>query len=90
MCTSGAHFTNMNELLIPTWISNSLRYTIWDEIIYKFERRSRWSLGRDKSFHTTLYWACDYLFMLELEWIHVNKKGIPDGNKTDVCEKENK
>ena len=30
----------------------------------------------DKKFHPTLYWSCDYLSMLELKLIHVNKGAI--------------
>ena len=29
----------------------------------------------DKYFHTTLYWACDYLSMLGLKVIHISKSG---------------
>ena len=32
--------------------------------IPKLQRCNRWSLGMDKWFHPTLYWACDYLSML--------------------------
>ena len=35
---------------------------------------NHWSLGMDKSFHPTLYWACDYLSMLRLKLIHVSKR----------------
>ena len=34
-----------------------------------------WSLGMDKWFHPTLYWACDYLSMLGVKFIHVSKRG---------------
>ena len=34
----------------------------------------------DKWFHPTLYWACDYLYMLRLKLIHVSKRG-PAVNK---------
>ena len=33
-----------------------------------------WSLGMDKWFHPTHYWACDYLSMLGLKLIHVIKR----------------
>ena len=29
----------------------------------------------DKLFHLTIYWACDYLYMLGLKLIHVNIRG---------------
>ena len=34
-----------------------------------------WSVGIDKWFHYTIYWACDYLSMLGLKFIHVSKRG---------------
>ena len=33
----------------------------------------RWSLGMDKQFKPTLYWARDYLCVLEFKVIHVSK-----------------
>ena len=36
---------------------------------------NRWSLGMDKQFHPTLYWACGYLSMLGLKLNHVSKRG---------------
>ena len=35
----------------------------------------RWSLGMDKHFHHTHYWACYDLSMLGLKWIRVSKRG---------------
>ena len=46
-----------------------------DLSIPKRQRLHRWRLGRDKLFHPTLYWACNYLSMLGLKLIHVNKRG---------------
>ena len=43
--------------------------------IPKLQRCNRWSLGMDKWFHPTLYWACDYLSMLGLKLNHVSKSG---------------
>ena len=43
--------------------------------IPKLQRCNRWSLGMDKWFHPTLYWACDYLSMLGLKLNHVSKRG---------------
>ena len=40
------------------------------------QRLHRWSLGMDALFHPTLYWVCDYLFMLGLKLIHISKRGI--------------
>ena len=33
-----------------------------------------WSLGMDQLFHPPLYWACDYLSMLEKKLNHKNKE----------------
>ena len=55
--------------LIPAWINNHLRYTVWDEITYPFPNFNgcnRWSLGMDKEFHPTLYNGYNYL-------MHVSK-----------------
>ena len=38
-------------------------------------RCNRWSLGMDKLFHPTLYWAYNYLSMLGLKLTHVSKRG---------------
>ena len=43
--------------------------------ITKLQRCNRWSLGIDKLFHPTLYWACDYLSMSGLKLNHVSKRG---------------
>ena len=43
--------------------------------IPKLQRCSRWSLGMDKLFHLTLYWACGYLSMLGSNIINVSKQG---------------
>ena len=43
--------------------------------IPKLQRYSRWSLGMHTSFHPTLYWPYDYLSMLGIKLIHVNKRG---------------
>ena len=43
--------------------------------IPKLQRCNRWSLGMDKSFHPTLYQACNYLSMLWLKLNHVSKWG---------------
>ena len=43
--------------------------------ILKLQRCNRWSLGMDKLFHPTLYWACDYLSMLGLKLNRVCKSG---------------
>ena len=47
----------------------------WDYLpIHKLQRYNRWSLGMDKWFHPTPYSTCNYLSMLGLQLIHVNKK----------------
>ena len=41
--------------------------------IPKLQRFQHWNLEMDKWFHPTLYWACNYLSMLESKFIHVNR-----------------
>ena len=43
--------------------------------IPKLQRCNRWSLGMDKQFHPTLFWARNYLSMLGLKLNHVSKRG---------------
>ena len=48
----------------------------WNDLsIPQLQQCNSWSLGIDKKFHPTLYWACDYLSMLGLKLIHVSKRG---------------
>ena len=63
--------------LIPAWISNYIHYNVcWIYLtIPKLQWLHHWSLGMDKYFHPTLYWACDYLSMMWLQLIYVNKRG---------------
>ena len=35
----------------------------------------RWNLGKDKLFHPTPYWACNYLSMVKLKLNYVSKRG---------------
>ena len=42
--------------------------------IPKFQRHSRGSLGTDKHFHPTFYWACDYLSMQGLKLTHLSQR----------------
>ena len=52
--------------LIVAWTSNYIHYKMCDEINYPFSNFNgcnRRSLGMDKYFRTTLYWAYDYLSM---------------------------
>ena len=75
-------FYKHDKTLIPAWISNCIHYKVWDEITYSFPNFngwSRWSLGMEKLFHPTPYWACDYLSMLCLKLIHVSKRGLRMG-----------
>ena len=44
----------------------------------KLQRCNRWNLGMNKSFHPTLYCACDYLSMLVLKLIHVSTRYLND------------
>ena len=39
-----------------------------------FQRCNCWSLWMDKQFHPTLYWVCDYIFMMGLQLIHLSKR----------------
>ena len=43
--------------------------------ISKLQCWNRWSLGMDELFHPTLFWACNYLYMLGLKLNHVSKRG---------------
>ena len=51
--------------------------------IPKLQGCNRWSLGKDMSRHHILYWACDYLYMLGLQLIHVDKGGYR--TKTNIA-----
>ena len=42
--------------------------------IPKLERLHRWSLGMDKWFYPTLFWACNYFSLLGLKLIHVSTR----------------
>ena len=44
--------------------------------ISKLQLLHRWSLGIDTWFHSTLYSVCDYLSILGLKLIHVNKSWL--------------
>ena len=58
----------------------------WNYIsIPKLQRCNRWSLGMDKYFHSTLYWACDYLSMLGLKLNHVSKRSYGPVPKQSLC-----
>ena len=77
MSTPGAPFIYHGLTIIPTWISNYIHHKGWDELTHsKLQRLHRWSLGTEKQFHSKLYWACDYLFMLGFQLNHVNKCNI--------------
>ena len=63
---------------IPTWISNYIHQTMWDEIIYRFPNFNGVIIevvGMDTSFHPELYWTCDYLPMLWFKLIVLSKRG---------------
>ena len=59
---------------MSAWLSNYIHYKVWDEITYPFPNFC-WSLGMDKLFHPTIYWAYNYLSMMGLKLIQV--KGAP-------------
>ena len=44
--------------------------------IPKLQRHNRWSFGADKSFHSTLYCACDYLSMLGLKLMSIKEPQV--------------
>ena len=73
--------------LIPAWISNYIHYNLWDEItsIPKLQRLRRLSLGMDKWFYPTLYWAFDYLYMLGLKLNHISKGGGAEAQSVGLC-----
>ena len=43
--------------------------------IPKHQSYNHGRLGMDKQFHSTSYWACDYLSMLGLKLTHLSKRG---------------
>ena len=52
---------------------------MWEEITYPFPNLTQWNLEMDKKTHPTLYWACDYLSILDwLMLIHVSKMDLKD------------
>ena len=55
-------------LLWPLWLTWSIPKLQW---LYHWS----WSLGKDKSFHPTLYNICNYLSMLRLKLNNLSKKG---------------
>ena len=42
--------------------------------IHKLQRRNRWSLVMNKSFHPTFHNGCDYISMLGLKLTHLSKR----------------
>ena len=73
-------FTSLGSILL-IWINSKevipsiIKYGM--KLRIHSQRFHRWRLGMDKSFHPTISWACDYLSILGLKLIHVNK-GAPD------------
>ena len=63
--------------LIPAWISNHMPITLWDEITHPFPNSKSVPLkhGYGWVISPTLYNRCNYLTMLALKLIYVNKKG---------------
>ena len=43
--------------------------------IPKLQQCNRRSLGMDKQFHPTFYWACNYFFLQGLKLNHASKRG---------------
>ena len=64
--------------LIPAWISNYIHNKVWDKITYPFPNFDFSTIEVWEwisYFYSTLYWACDYLYMLRLKLIHVSERG---------------
>ena len=88
--TWGGPFYSIGLTLTPLWMNNYIYYKAWGKIPYPFPKLHRWSLGTDKSFHPTLYWAWDYSSMLGLKLNRVIKRGpdvfiIACVDKLDEC-----
>ena len=81
--TSGPFYLH-GLTLISAWISNYIHYKLWDEITYPLLNFNGTSLGMNKWFHPTFYWACDYLSMLGLKLNHISKRG-PKPNELVYC-----
>ena len=63
--------------LIPAWISSYILYKVCDEISYPFPNFNGCTVEIWEwisKFQPTLYLICDYLCMLWLKFIHVNKR----------------
>ena len=60
--------------LIPAWISYYTSTRNYPSIL-KPQWRKRWSLGKDKYYHITLYCTCNVLSMLGLQLNHITKRG---------------
>ena len=71
------HISMRGLTLIPAWISNHIRYKVWDEITYPF-------LNFNGVFHPILYKVCNYLSMLGLKLNHVSKRGPSIFNKLNL------
>ena len=50
---------------------NGTTWNYWSDP--KVQRYNRWSLGMAKTFHPTIYWACNYLSLLGSKLNRVNK-----------------
>ena len=47
----------------------------WNNLSIPKLQWCNWSLETDKWIHSTLHWACDYLFLLGLKLVNVNESG---------------
>ena len=75
--SSSGPFHEHGLTIMPAWINNFMHYEIYLSIP-KLQRLQRRIWRMDYWFPTlppTLYWACDYLYMLVLKFKHVSKKG---------------
>ena len=66
-------------ILVAAWIINYIHYKGWSEVIYPFPNFNGgtvevWEWISNFIQHSTP-WTCDYLSMLGLKLIHVNKRG---------------
>ena len=67
--------------LLLTWFNfnpnmDYKHYKVWDEkLLIHSQTLTPWSLWMGNWLYPTLYWACDYLYMLRLKLIYVSKNG---------------
>ena len=74
-----------HDELIPVWISNYVHYKVRTEITYPFPNfNGATTEVWEWISNFTLYWACDYLYMLWLKSNHVSKR-VPRKDLNYLC-----